>query len=83
MDGELRITLKDLQTCISKVIRDKEVSEAAVVLWAMNVEKNSTYDRKYGAPPGSVLFGLEWIEDGKIEHGTLKVEPPLNVSELC
>lgn len=83
MEGEqLRVTLKDLQMAVGKVIRDKEVTEAATILWAANVEKDSGYDRDYGAPPGSILFGLEWMEDGEISHGTLRIEPPLVVSRL-
>ena len=82
MDGRLRVTLKDLQTSVEKVIRDKEVSETAVILWAKEVNKDSIFDKETCAMPGSILLGLEWVEDGEIEHGTLRIEPPLVVSRL-
>lgn len=73
MDGQLRVTLKDLQSSISRLIKDKQVSESATILWAKAV----TADDEYGAAPGSVLLGLEWVDNGEIEHGTMRIEPPL------
>lgn len=78
MDGQLRVTLKDLQSSISRLVKEKKVSETATILWATNVtnQPNDPYFDE-GVMPGSVLLGLEWLNDGQIEHGTMRIEPPL------
>ena len=81
MDGKLRVTLKDLQNSINRLIRENQVSESATILWAKAVEPKTYFaddaDDEYGVTPGSILLGLEWIDDGEVSRGTMRIEPPL------
>ena len=76
MDTQLRVTLKDLQDSIQRLIREKQVSETAKILWAKEVQPGSSFDDA-GVMPGSILLGLEWMEDGEVSRGTMRVEPPV------
>lgn len=77
MDSELRVTLKDLQNSINRLIEIKQVSESAKILWAKEVQPGSCFDDELNIMPGSILMGLEWMEDGKVTNGTLRIEPPM------
>lgn len=79
---DIGLTLRDLQSCIAKVIKNGEVTEAAKIVWADKASKYNNYGDIYGVPNGSLLFGLEWIENGEMASGTLKIEPPVIMNKL-
>jgi len=81
MDGTLRVTLEDLRNSIDKLVKEKKVSEAAKILWATNVTDNADDPNRNSVMPGSILLGLEWLEDGEVAKGTLRVEPPAVASK--
>ena len=81
MDMQLRVTLKDLQYSINRLIKEKQVSETAKIVWAKEVQPGSTLDDELGVMPGSILLGLEWLEDGQVATGTMRVEPPIVTSK--
>jgi hypothetical protein len=58
-------------------VKQKQVSETAKILWAKEVQPGSCFDDELGVTPGSILLGLEWIEDGEVANGTMRIEPPL------
>ena len=82
MVTELRITIGEVRDGITKLIKSGALNETARVIWATNVEKGSDYEKENGVLPGSVLFGIEWMEDGEPARGTLRLEPPLVTSKL-
>ena len=76
MDASLGVTLKDLQNSISRLVKTKQVSEAAKIVWVNRV--TDKIDNPYkDIMPGSILLGLEWIDDGEIVEGTMRIEPPV------
>lgn len=55
---------------------DNDVTKTARITWATDIEKwDVDYISEYKVPPGSIIFGLEWLEDGKKCTGTLKIQP--------
>lgn len=72
--GELKLTLEEMRTEIDDAIRNG-ISPAAKILWADNVTEGDSYEIEYGACPGSVLLGLEYIDKGKLVRGTLQLVP--------
>lgn len=72
--GELRLTLEEMRTEIDNAIK-KGISPAAKILWADNVTEGDSYEIACGACPGSVLLGLEYIENGELVRGTLQLAP--------
>ena len=72
--GELRLTLDEMQKQIDSAIRNG-ISPAAKILWADNVTEGDNYEIACGACPGSVLLGLEYIENGELVRGTLQLVP--------
>ena len=81
IDTQLRVTLKDLRNGINRLINEKQVSESAKILWAKEVQPGSCFDDELGIMPGSIIMGLEWLEDGKVAVGTMRIEPPLVASK--
>ena len=81
MDGSLRVTLKDLRNSIDRLVKEKKVSEAAKILWVTNVTDSADDPNRNSVMPGSILLGLEWLEDGEVTSGTMRVEPPLVASK--
>ena len=61
---------------------EREQGKVKWFIWATEVSKYNGYGIKYGVPDGSLLFGLEWLEDGSIQSGTLKIEPPMVMKKL-
>ena len=81
IDTQLRVTLKDLRNGINRLINEKQVSESAKILWAKEVQPGSCFDDEIGIMPGSIIMGLEWLEDGEVAVGTMRIEPPLVASK--
>ena len=82
MDYQLRVTLKDLQNSINRLVKNKQVSETATILWAKTIEPGTRFnsmldENDFYIIPGTVLLGLEWTEDGEVNHGTMRIEPPI------
>ena len=70
----VRLTIADLQNGL-QAISGKGVSGAAI-LWAEVCEEGDSFNFEYGAPPGSLFIGVEYMEKGEMVRGTLKFEPP-------
>ena len=81
MDGSLRVTLKDLRSSIDRLVKERQVSEADKTLWVTSVTDSADDPNRNSVMPGSILLGLEWLEDGEVTSGTMRVEPPLVASE--
>ncbi len=69
-----RITLGEMKRGIDTLIRNG-ISEGSAVMWAVNVEEGDDYQEEYGAVPGSVLLGLEYIQNGELVRGTAALAP--------
>lgn len=82
IDPELRITIGEIGASIAEMIDRGEIDATSKVLWASQVSKGSIYERENNALPGSILFGLEWVEDGEVARGTLRLEPKLITSRI-
>lgn len=76
MDVSLCVTLKDLQSSINRLVKSKQVSEAAKIVWVDRVTDRIDDPHK-DIMPGSILLGLEWIDNGEITEGTMRIEPPV------
>jgi hypothetical protein len=79
---DLNLTIGQLNSAISNLILNKTVDESSKILWAADVERGSNYEKTYNVPPGSVIFCLEWVENGESVRGTLKLEPPFIAKNL-
>lgn len=79
---ELAITIGEVRDGINKLIKNGSLDETAKVLWVQNVSKGSCYELEEDVLPGSILIGLEWMEDGEPNRGTLRLEPPLITSQI-
>ena len=73
MDGR-RVTIGELKKGLDAAIKDG-VSEGAVILWTEATWEGDEYCSRYHIVPGTVLFGLEYFEDGQVERGTLEIQP--------
>lgn len=75
----VRLTIANLQDGL-QAISDKGISGAAI-LWTEVCEEGDNFNSEFGVSPGSLLMGVEYMENGEIVRGTLKFEPP-QISEL-
>jgi hypothetical protein len=82
INHDLRITIGEVGEMIDKLIKKGTLDKTSKILWATNVDKGSRYELEEDVLPGSILFGLEWTENGETARGTLRIEPPLITSEL-
>jgi len=69
----VRVTIGQLRSAL-EIAKMKGVSDATSILWADIVEPGSKLVTE--VPPKTLLLGLEWMENGEINRGTLRVEPP-------
>ena len=82
INEDLRITVGELYRSLGNMIKNGSLDRTSKILWVSQVNKNDDYEKEYNAIPGSLLFGLEWLEDGEVQNGTLKLEPSLITSQI-
>ena len=73
---EKRFSIGDLiyglQTVMDKI---DGVDENAIVLWTEDVHAGDKFNEEFDVDPGSLLLGIRYMKDNKIQEGTIRISP--------
>lgn len=70
----MKLTLGELKRGVDRAIQNG-ISEGAVILWSTVTNDGDCFCTECDAAPGSVLFGMQYFEDGDVITGTLQIQP--------
>ena len=71
----LYLTLGELREQLGILLDQKKVSQAASILSVERATEGGPWQTDYRIFPGTIVMGIEWMDDGKLYHGLLKFAP--------
>ena len=74
------LSVGQLQGTLARSIKNGYVNDNDIILWVGEVEEGSRYQTEMGCAPGSIIFGIQHIDN---TFGILRVEPSAVSEYLC
>ena len=65
-----------MKDALIAILKDTDISEGAAVQWADFCDEGNEYWISRGVTPGSLVLGIEYLDNGHLIHGTLQLQPP-------